>query len=105
MLLRSHPHIPSPERPPSERPSVIITDDIIHLLQDLHGLEGDRQRDNQGIHDHPEEVQNELRGLADHIHKEVPAVLPPDWFNHQSIGGVLYFGFHLAKHLPRFLQL
>ena len=60
--------IPS-ERPPSERPpsdserSVIITDDINRLLQYLHGLEGDRQRDNQGVHDHLREIQNELHGL------------------------------------------
>ncbi|KAH8976581.1 hypothetical protein EDB86DRAFT_3095485 [Lactarius hatsudake] len=44
------------ERPPSEGPSVIITDDINRLLQYLHGVENDRQRDNQG---------------------EVPQVVPP----------------------------
>ena len=77
--------IPS-ERPPSERlsserPGVIIADDINRLLQYLHGLEGDRQRDNQGVHDHLGEIQNELRGLADYIHeKEAPAVLPPAQF-------------------------
>src|SRR6266446_2463340 len=69
---------PPSERPPSERHSVIITDDINRLLQYLHGLEGDRQRDNQGIHDHLGEIQNELRGLGDYLHeKEAPAVLPP----------------------------
>ena len=79
---------PSSERAPSERPSVIITDDINRLLQYLHGLEGDRQRDNQGIHDHLGEIQNELRGLADYIHdKEAPAVLPPVQFKDQSVGG------------------
>ena len=83
--------IPS-ERPPSERPaserSVIITDDINRLLQYLHGLEGDRQRDNQGVHDHLGEIQNELRGLADYMHeKEAPAVLPPVQFKDQSVGG------------------
>ena len=39
---------PQSKRWSSERPSVIITDDSNHLLQYLHGLEGDRQRDNQG---------------------------------------------------------
>jgi hypothetical protein len=79
---------PPSERPPSERPSVIITDDINRLLQHLHGLEGDRQRDNQGIHDHLGEIQNELRDLADYIHeKEAPAVLPPIQFKDQSVGG------------------
>ena len=77
------------ERAPSERPSVIITDDINRLLQHLHGLEGDRQRDNQGIHDHLGEIQNELRNLADYIHeKEVPApVLPLIQYKDRSIGG------------------
>jgi hypothetical protein len=84
--------IPS-ERPPSERsslggPSVIITDDINCLLQYLHGLEGDRQRDNQGIHDHLGEIQNKLRSLADYMHeKEASAVLPPAQFKNQSVGG------------------
>ena len=69
---------PPSERSSSERPSVIITDDINRLLQYLLRLEGDRQRDNQGTHDHIREVLNELRGLADYIHeKEAPAVLPP----------------------------
>ncbi|KAF8490774.1 hypothetical protein F5888DRAFT_1866659 [Russula emetica] len=64
------------ERPPSERPSY------------LHGLAGDRQRDNQGVHDHLGEIQSELRGLADYIHeKEAPAVLPPVQFKDQSVGG------------------
>ncbi|KAH8988723.1 hypothetical protein EDB86DRAFT_3202463 [Lactarius hatsudake] len=66
------------ERPPSEGPSVIITDDINRLLQYLHGVENDRQRDNQGVHDHLGEIQNELRNLADYMHeKEVPQVVPP----------------------------
>ena len=79
---------PPSERSSSERPSVIITDDINRLLQYLHGLEGDRQRDNQGIHDHLGEIQNELRGLADYIHeKEAPAVLPSAQFKDQSVGG------------------
>lgn len=80
--------IPS-ERPPSERPSVIITDDINRLLQHLHGLENDRQRDNQGIHDHLGDIQNELRNLADYIReKEAPAVvLPPVNYKDRSIGG------------------
>jgi hypothetical protein len=78
---------PPSERSSSERPSVIITDDINRLLQYLHGLEGDRQRDNQGIHDHLGEIQNELRGLADYIHEEAPAVLPPAQFKDQSVGG------------------
>jgi hypothetical protein len=47
---------------PSERPSVIITDDINRLLQYIHGLEGERQRDNQGIYNHLGEIQKELRG-------------------------------------------
>ena len=79
---------PASERSTSERSSVIITDDINRLLQYLHGLEGDRQRDNQGVHDHLGEIQNELRGLADYIHeKEAPAVLPPVQFKDQSAGG------------------
>jgi hypothetical protein len=49
----------------SERPNVIITDDINCLLQYPHGLEGNRQRDNQGVQDHLGDIQNELRGLAD----------------------------------------
>ncbi|KAH8997727.1 hypothetical protein EDB86DRAFT_3076536 [Lactarius hatsudake] len=66
------------ERPPSKGPSVIITDDINQLLQYLHGVENDRQRDNQGVHDHLGEIQNELRNLADYMHeKEVPQVVPP----------------------------
>jgi hypothetical protein len=77
---------------PSERPSVIITDDINRFLQYLHGLEGDRQRDNQGIHDHLWEIQNELHGLADYIHeKEAPAVLPPAQFKDQSVGWSVLF--------------
>src|SRR5260370_38587952 len=79
---------PSSERPTSERISVIITDDINRLLQYLHGLEGDRQRDNQGVHDHLGEIQNELRDLADYIHeKEAPAFLPPVQHRDQSVGG------------------
>jgi hypothetical protein len=79
--------IPS-ERPPSERPSVIITDDINRLLQHLHGLENDRQRDNQGIHDHLGEIQNELRNLADYIReKEGPAVVLPVNYKDRSVGG------------------
>ena len=86
--LMTIPSRPPSERPPLERPSVIITDDINRLLQYLHGLEGDRQRDNQGVHDHLGEIQNELRGLADYIHeKEAPAVLPPAQFKDQSVGG------------------
>jgi hypothetical protein len=78
---------PLSERSSLERPSVIITDDINRLLQYLHGLEGDRQRDNQGVHDHLGKIQNELRGLADYIHeKEAPAVLPPAQFKDQSVG-------------------
>ncbi|KAH8976587.1 hypothetical protein EDB86DRAFT_3095460 [Lactarius hatsudake] len=66
------------ERPPSEGLSVIITDDINRLLQYLHGVENNRQRDNQGVHDHLGEIQNELRNLADYMHeKEVPQVVPP----------------------------
>ena len=72
----------------SERPSVIITDDINRLLQYLHGLENDRQRDNQGVHDHLGEIQNELRDLADYIHeKEAPAAAPPVQLKDQSVGG------------------
>ncbi|KAI9513417.1 hypothetical protein F5148DRAFT_4214 [Russula earlei] len=80
--------IPS-ERPPSERPpSVIITDDINRLLRYLHGLEDDRQRDDQGIHDHLGEIQNELRNLADYLHeKEGPAPLPPIQLKDRSVGG------------------
>jgi hypothetical protein len=69
--------IPS-EGAPSERPSVIVTDDVNCLLQYLYSLEGDRQRGNQGIHDHLGELQNELRDLADYMHgKEAPEVVPP----------------------------
>ncbi|KAH9169356.1 hypothetical protein EDB89DRAFT_1479631 [Lactarius sanguifluus] len=77
------------ERPPSEGPSVIITDDINRLLQYLHGVENDRQRDNQGVHDHLGEIQNELRNLADCIEKEVPQVVPPPpiHLKDRSIGG------------------
>ena len=77
------------EMPPPERPSVIITDDINRLLQYLHGLEGDRQRDNQGVHDHLGEIQNELRNLADYIHeKDAPApVLPLGQYKDRSVGG------------------
>ena len=72
----------------SERPSVIITDDINRLLQYLHGLENDRQRDNQGVHDHLGEIQNELRDLADYIHeKEAPTPAPPVELKDQSVGG------------------
>jgi hypothetical protein len=79
---------PPSERSSSERPSIIITDDINRLLQYLHGLEGNRQRDNQGVHNHLREVHNELRGLADYIHeKEAPVVLPPAQFKNQSVGG------------------
>jgi hypothetical protein len=79
---------PSSERPPSERPSVIITDDINRLLQYLHGLENDRQRDNQGVHDHLGEIQNELRDLADYIHeKEAPTAASPVQLKDQSVGG------------------
>jgi hypothetical protein len=79
---------PLSDKSSSERPSVIITDDINRFLQYLHGLEGDRQRDNQGIHDHLREIQNELRGLVDCIHeKEAQAVLPPAQFKDQSVGG------------------
>ena len=75
------------ERAPSERPSVIITDDVNRLLQYLHGVENDRQRDNQGVHDHLGEIQNELRDLADYIHdKEIPQVVPPDRKD-RSVGG------------------
>jgi len=58
VLLQKRGVLPtiSSERPPSERPSVIITDDINRLFRHLHGLEGDRQRDNQGIHDHLREI-------------------------------------------------
>ena len=73
---------------PSERPSVIIADDINRLLWYLHGLEGDRRRGNQGIHDHLGEIQNELCSVADYIHdKDAPAVLPPVQFKDQSVGG------------------
>src|SRR6266849_2146664 len=49
---------------------------------------GDRQHDNQGSHGHLREIQNKLRGLADHIQKkEAPAVLPPIQFKDQSVGG------------------
>jgi hypothetical protein len=76
---------PLSERSSSERPSVIITDDINRLLQYLRGLEGDRKRDSQGIHDHLGEIQNDL---ADYIHeKKAPAVLPPAQFKDQSVGG------------------
>src|ERR1700679_490759 len=85
---RSSSERPPSERPSSERLSIIITYDINQLLQYLHGLEGDRQRDNQGIHDHLGEIQNELRRLANYIYeKKAPAVLPPAQFKNQSIGG------------------
>lgn len=75
---------------PSERaPSVIITDDINRLLQYLHGLEGDRERDNQGIHDHLGDIENELRNLGDYIReREAPeVVLPPVQLKDRSVGG------------------
>ncbi|KAH9977815.1 hypothetical protein BGW80DRAFT_1455971 [Lactifluus volemus] len=59
-----------PEGAPSERPSVIVTGDVNRLLQYLHGLEGDRQRDNQGIHDHLGDLQNELPDLADYMREK-----------------------------------
>src|SRR5260370_17511353 len=68
---------PSSERPPSERPSVIITDDINRLLQYLHGLQGARQRDNQAVHDHLGELQNELLDLAASIHDSKPPSFSP----------------------------
>ncbi|KAH9993287.1 hypothetical protein BJV74DRAFT_884401 [Russula compacta] len=80
--------IPS-ERSLSERPSVIITDDINRLLQYLHGLENDRQRDNQGIHGHLGDIQDELRNLAEYIReKEATApMLPPVQLKDRSVGG------------------
>ena len=72
------------ERSAPERPSVIITDDVNRLLQYLHGVENDRQRDNQGVHDHLGEIQNELRNLADYLHdKDVPPMELKD----RSVGG------------------
>ena len=98
--------VPS-ERPPSERPSVIITDDINRLLQHLHGLEGDRQRDNQGIHDHLGEIQNELRNLADYIHeKEVPApVLPLIQYKDRSIGGSSVISLAEPRGAPEYPEI
>ena len=86
--LRTKPSEKAPtERPESERPSVIITDDINRLLQYLHGLAGDRRRDSQGVHDHLGEIQNGLRDLADYIHeKEPPTALPPFQLKDQSVG-------------------
>ncbi|KAH9019155.1 hypothetical protein EDB84DRAFT_1625461 [Lactarius hengduanensis] len=91
------------ERPPSEGPSVIITDDINRLLQYLHGVENDRQRDNQGVHDHLGEIQNELRNLADYMHeKEVPQVvpLPPVHLKDRSIGGSSVVSFGKPRGAP-----
>jgi hypothetical protein len=65
-----------------------MTSTRFNQIQFLHRdrLEGDRQRDNQGIHDHlGEKIQNDLHGLACYIHeKEAPAVLPPFQFKDQS---------------------
>jgi len=94
--------IPS-ERPPSERPSVIITDDINRLLQYLHGLENDRQRDNQGVHDHLGEIQHELRDLADYIReKEAPAAVPPVQFKDRSVGGSSIISFPEPRGAPEY---
>ena len=57
-------------------------------------VENDRQRDNQGVHDHLGEIQNELRDLADYIHKEVPQpVQRPMRFKYRSIGGSTVLSF------------
>ncbi|KAH9016464.1 hypothetical protein EDB85DRAFT_2207657 [Lactarius pseudohatsudake] len=91
------------ERPPSEGPSVIITDDINRLLQYLHCVENDRQRDNQGVHDHLGEIQNELRNLADYMHeKEVPQVVPPPpvHLKDRSIGGSSVVSFSKPRGAP-----
>ena len=95
------------ERPPSERPSVIITDDINRLLQYLHGLEGDRQRDNQGVHDHLGEIQNELRNLADYIHeKEAPTpVLPLVQYKDHSVGGSSVISLAEPRGAPQYPEM
>ena len=85
----------SSERPstetPSERLTVIITDDINRLLQYLHRLENDRQCDNQGIYEHLSALQNELHDLADYIYEKAPpTVVPPPIqikIKDQSVGG------------------
>ena len=89
------------ERAASERPSVIITDDVNRLLQYLHGVENDRQRDNEGVHDHLGEIQNELRDLADYIHKEIPQpVQPPMRLKDRSIGGSTVLSFLEPRGAP-----
>jgi hypothetical protein len=79
----------SPQNSPAERLSIIITDGVNRLLQYLHVLDGVRQRDNQGIHDHLGELQNELHDLADYMRrKEAPEVVPPPVeLKGRSVGG------------------
>ena len=87
---------------PSERPTVIITDDINRLLQYLHGPENDRQRDSQGVHNHLGEIQNELRDLADYIHEKEPPATPLQFSSSSRISplvGKASYLDHLTEHL------
>ncbi|KAF8270085.1 hypothetical protein EI94DRAFT_861064 [Lactarius quietus] len=95
------------ERSEPERPSVIITDDVNRLLQYLHGVENDRQRDNQGVHDHLGDIQNELRNLADYIHdKDIPQVVQPPvqppsmQLKDRSVGGSSVVSFREPRGAP-----
>ena len=105
--LRTIPSDRAPcERPESERPSVTITDDTNRLLQYLHGLEGDRQRDNQGVHDHLGEIQNELRNLTDYIHeKELLTVLPPSQLKDQPVGGDSIVSWRSPRGAPDYPEI
>jgi hypothetical protein len=91
------------ERAATERPSVIITDDVNRLLQYLNGMENDRQRDNQGVHDHLGDLQNELRNLADYIHnKDIPQPVqpPPLRLKDRSVGGSTVLSFLEPRGAP-----